>query len=245
DGTLKLIQTLDQRLESIESLGIKYAVIVPFNQNFATLSSLEFVQKILKETLKVESAVVGENFRFGKDREGDISQLIRFGKRFGFRVHEISSVEKNGRRVSSSLIRSMLEAGSIEEANQFLGRNYEIRGKVVKGMSRGKALGFPTANIKSENEIVPPGVFISEAIIDNKKYLSMTNVGHRPTFGPEELHVESYLLNLKNDIYGKKISLSFIKKMREERKFTSVDQLATQLRKDLKMTKSYFKLQRR
>ena len=237
---IKLIQTLDQRIESIENIGVHYIVITPFTSEFYSLSSLNFIQKILIETLNAKEVVIGENFRFGKDRKGDISSLNSLGKRYSLGVHEVLSVTLNGSIVSSSLIRDLLTEGKIKEANSLLGKKYEIKGQVIEGKKRGKKLGFPTANIKTENEIIPPGVYITETKIDNKIYASMTNIGYRPTFGPDELQVESYIINFSQNLYKKELRIYFIKKTRSEKKFTSPRALSAQLQKDLEITKAYF-----
>lgn len=239
---IRMIQTLDQRLEAIKRFGIQFALVTPFNTQLSNLSSRDFIKKILIRTLKAKEVVAGENFHFGKNREGDVSTLCTLGARFGLRVHEIPSVSINGRIVSSSLIRSLLLEGKIEEANTLLGKSYEIKGKVKKGKARGKTLGFPTANIESENEIIPLGVFISEVQINSKTYPSITNAGYRPTFGKDVMEVESYIINFNKNLYGKEITISLIKKIRDEIKFKKSEDLSSQLAKDLEQAKKYFSL---
>ncbi len=237
---VKMIQTLDQRVREIEKFGIEVLLVVPFDKKFSSLSGQDFIQKIMINTLKAREVIVGENFRFGKNREGDISLLRQSAARYNFRVHSIPPVVKDNLIVSSSLIRSSLQEGKIEIANNLLGRLYEIEGSVIKGKSRGKALGFPTANIETENEIIPPGVFISTALIDSKKFPSLTNVGNRPTFPHEETIIESFIMNLNKNLYGEKIRVNFIKKIRDEIKFKTPDDLSHQIKKDLEKAKDYF-----
>ena len=241
-GKVKMIQTLDQRLKAIEKFGIQAVLITPFNREFFNLSSDDFIQKILVNTLKTEEVVIGENFQFGKNREGNINTLRTLGSRLGFRVHEIPKVIKGGKTVSSSLIRSLLLEGKIEEANLLLGRYYEIEGKVIKGKDRGKILGFPTANIKTENEIIPLGVYISLVTINSNSYPSITNAGLRPTFGQEDMQIESYIIDFNQKLYGQEMVVKFIKKIREEIKFKSPQELSLQINKDLGQAKAYFKL---
>ena len=237
---IKMIQTLDQRVREIKKIGIKAVLIVPFDEKFSSLPGQDFIQKIVVNTLKAKVVIIGENFRFGKNREGDISLLRQSASRFNFQVYSIPPVVKDRMTVSSSLIRSSLQDGKIELANDLLGRLYEIEGKVIKGKSRGKALGFPTANIETENEIIPPGVFITTAWIDSKSFPSLTNVGNRPTFNPQETIIESYIINLNKNLYGEKIKINFIKKIRDEIKFKTPDDLSQQIKKDLEKAKDYF-----
>ncbi len=237
---VKMIQTLDQRLREIQKFGIDTVLVVPFDEKFSSLSGQDFIQKIVVNTLKAKEVIVGENFRFGKNREGDISLLQLSASRFNFRVHSIPAVVKDGMVVSSSLIRSSLQEGKIEIANDLLGRLYEIEGSVIKGKSRGKALGFPTANIATENEIIPPGVFITTSLIDSKSLPSLTNVGNRPTFHQEETIIESFIIDLNKNLYGEKIRVNFIKKIRDEMKFKTPGDLSQQIKKDLEKAKDYF-----
>jgi len=237
---VKMIQTLDQRVREIKKFGIETVLVVPFDEKFSSLSGQDFIQKIVVNTLKAKEVIVGENFRFGKNREGDISLLRQSASRFNFRVYSIPPVVKDGMVVSSSLIRSSLQEGNIETANNLLGRLYEIEGNVIKGKSRGKALGFPTANIETENEIIPPGVFITTAWIDSKSFPSLTNVGNRPTFHQKEIIIESFIINLNKNLYEEKIRVNFIKKLRNEMKFKTPDDLSQQIKKDLEKAKNYF-----
>jgi riboflavin kinase/FMN adenylyltransferase len=226
---IKMIQTLDQRVREIKKIGIKAVLIVPFDEKFSSLSGQDFIQKIVVNTLKAKVVIVGENFRFGKNREGDISLLQKSASRFNFQVYSIPPVVKDRMTVSSSLIRSSLQDGKIELANDLLGRLYEIEGKV-----------FPTANIETENEIIPPGVFITTAWINSKSFLSLTNVGNRPTFNQQETIIESFIINLNKNLYGEKIRVNFIKKIRNEMKFKTPDDLSQQIKKDLEKAKDYF-----
>jgi len=238
---VKMIQTLNQRLKAIERFHVHGVLITPFNKEFFSLSSDEFIQRIVVSALKAEEVVIGKNFRFGKNREGNINTFRALGAQLNFRVHKIPKVIKKGRTVSSSLIRSLLQAGKIEEANILLGRPYEIEGRVIKGKDRGKALGFPTANIQTENEIIPRGVYVSQALIDSRTYPSLTNAGLRPTFGQEDMQIESYIIDFDKKLYGEEIAIRFIKKIRDEIKFKSPEALSRQIQKDLRQAKAHFK----
>ncbi len=239
---IKMIQTLDQRVNEMKKFGIDTILIIPFDEKFSSLSSHDFVQKIVVDRLKAKAVIVGENFRFGKNREGDISLLFRLASGYNLKVHSIPPVTKEDMIVSSSLIRNFLKEGKIEKANVLLGRFYEVAGKVIKGKSRGKTLGFPTANIKTENEIIPHGVFISTTGIGPETFSSLTNVGRCPTFNQKETNIESYIINFNKDIYGKKIRIHFLKRIRDEIKFKNQAKLSKQIKKDFELAKSYFKL---
>lgn len=239
---IKMIQTLNQRLEEIKKFGIQAVLVIPFDKKFSHLSGQEFIQKILVNLLKVKVIIVGENFRFGKNREGDFSLLRSIGSRFDLQVFSLPSVDKNGMIVSSSLIRKFLQEGEIEKANVLLGRYYGIEGEVIKGKSRGKILGFPTANIQTRNDIVPPGVFVTNVAIGTRVFPSMTNIGHCPTFSQQKTNIESYIINFNKNIYGKKIRIHFIKKLREEIKFDNPEELSFQIKKDLDAAKDFFEI---
>lgn len=239
---IKMIQTLDQRLEEIKKFGIQSVLVISFDKKFSNFSGQEFIQKILVNLLRARVLIVGKNFRFGKNREGDTFLLRRLASRFNLQVFSLPSVNKGGMIVSSSLIRKFLQEGEIEKPNVLLGRTYVIEGEVIKGKSRGKILGFPTANIQTRNEIVPPGVFITNVTIGLKKIPSLTNIGHCPTFGQQETNIESYIINFSKNLYGKKISIHFIKKLREEIKFDTSEKLSQQIKKDIDTAKDYFNI---
>jgi riboflavin kinase/FMN adenylyltransferase len=237
---IDIIQTLSQRLKVIKKFGVQAVLVTPFNKTFSNLSSEAFIQKILVNTLKAKEVIVGENFLFGKNREGGVARLKQLGSQYGFTVHSLPPQKKKGRIVSSSLIRELLLEGKVEEANVFLGRFYQIEGKVIKGEERGIILGFPTANIQTANEILPQGVFISLAEINSQIYPSLTNVGKRPTFEDKGLVIESHLMDFSQKVYGRKIKLSFLKKIREEKSFPTPHALFFQIKKDLKAARAFF-----
>jgi len=238
---LKMIQTLDQRIREIRKFDIQALLIIPFDEQFASLTGQDFIQKVVLNTLKAKAVIVGKNFYFGKNREGDVSLLHSLSSKFNFRVCSIPAVIQNGETVSSSLIRNLLQEGKVEKANRLLGRSYEIEGEVVKGQSRGKALGFPTANIETENEIIPQGVFITKTRVGSTILPSMTNVGKQPTFDQKDLHIESFIIDFDRDLYGQHIGINFLKKIRDQKKFRTPEELARRLETDLQTTKAYFR----
>jgi len=241
-GQICMIQTLIQRLEYIDKFNVHTVVVIPFGKGFANLTSQEFIQKIVLNKLKAQEVIVGENFRFGKNREGSLSSLHRSAAKLNFEVKSISSLSKDGITVSSSHIRNLLKNGEIEKAGSLLGRPYEIKGEVIKGKSRGKQLGFPTANVQTDNEIIPQGVFITTVILDGKKLPSLTNIGKCPTFNQEESNIESYIINFKANLYGKQITIHFEKKIRDEIQFDTPKDLSRQMEKDLSQAQAFFKI---
>ncbi|MBC7361108.1 MAG: bifunctional riboflavin kinase/FAD synthetase [Candidatus Aminicenantes bacterium] len=242
---IKLIQTLEQRLEFFRKFGLDYCLILSLDSEMASLSGEDFVRLILKDTLQIKQVVVGENFRFGHRRHCGVHELKSYGKKYGFKVRALKPIKKDGHLVSSSLLRRLLEAGRVEEVWKLLGRPYQIQGQVVKGEGVGQKLGFPTANLKTENEILPPGVYISKVAYRNEVFPSVTNIGFRPTFGGEKLLVEAHLLDFSGRLYGKKLSLFLLKKIRPEKKFSSVEKLKEQIGKDIQLAREYFKQKRR
>lgn len=239
-GKIRLLQTETQKLERLSDLGVEMAFLVPFDRQFALLSSRTFYEKIVLSELRAGEIVVGGDFRFGKNREGSIRTLQELAADGPVKIHAIASVRVDGEVVSSSLIRRLLLAGDIIKANRFLGEPYEIRGEVVKGKAIGKGLGFPTANLKSSNEILPAGVFITLVGDGQKDYPSVTNIGTRPTFGHSSLQIETHALDVDIDFYGKQLQVRFLKKLRDEIHFDSAEALAAQIKSDIHTTRRFF-----
>ncbi len=239
-GRVAMIQTLSQRLAGFQAFGIDGALVVPFSRAFSLLPGEEFIKEIIIRRLAARVIVVGENFRFGRNRQGDIRDLQRFGQYMDFSVHPVSPVCRGGEAVSSSRIRNLLSAGEIVRANTLLGRPYEIEGRVIRGSCRGRALGIPTANMETVNEIVPPGVFVTRTELGGGVYSSLTNVGVRPTFGERKRQIESWLFDFDGQIYRRKIRLRFLKKIRDERKFDSSPDLVRQIQKDIRSARDFF-----
>ncbi len=238
---IKMIQTLEQRIEGFRLKGIDAALVAPFNDHFFRLEPEEFVADILVKWLKARAIVIGEDFRFGQARRGDAEFLRRAGKRYGFEVEAIPPVMMDGKIVSSSLIRGILEKGEVELASRYLGRAYEIDGLVGKGEARGRSLGIPTANIKPYNEILPPGVFITETMTLGRSFPSVTNIGLRPTFPQANPSIESHLLGFEGNLYGQAVRTKFYQKIREERKFASIEELREQVIRDIKEAAAFWR----
>jgi riboflavin kinase/FMN adenylyltransferase len=236
---ISMIQTTDQKIESIKKFQIDTLFIIHFDLHFAQVSATDFVVDILINTLHAKEIVVGDNFFFGKNREGNIDTLHTLCPSHGFRIFPIPSVLKNGEIVSSSKIRQYLEAGAIEKANILLGRPYRISGHVIKGRSKGRTLGFPTANIHTSNELLPLGVYLTRTEVKGKLFPSLTNIGTNPTFQQDKTHIETYLIGLDQDLYGEELEICFLKKLRNEIRFDSPEELKQQIELDLQHAKSY------
>jgi riboflavin kinase/FMN adenylyltransferase len=228
------ITTLEERFELIAETGIDTTVVVAFTRAFAAVEPEDFVRRVLVGALKAQDIVVGFNHRFGHGARGDAALLERLGGELGFRAHVVSPMTVDGVPVSSSEIRSALQRGDLPKAARLLGRAYSIHGEVVRGAGRGRTLGFPTANVRTARPLLlPPGVYACQVDVDSARYQAVINVGVRPTFGETELAVEAHLLDFSGDIYGRRIRIAFLRRLREERKFSSVEALRNQIALDV------------
>lgn len=234
---LKLIQTIAERSDRLEKTGLDYLIIHPFDKTFSRMSAFEFVRDILVNQLHVQKLVIGYDHHFGKNREGNIDQLREYAHMFEFEVEEIPALDIDEVSVSSTKIRQALSEGKIEKANSYLGYAFSIEGEVIKGNQIGKGLGFPTANLKINDplkQLPKSGAYIVESKIDNQTYLGMLNIGFRPTIDGRDISIEVYFENLDQDLYGQKIKLNFIRFLRDEKRFESLEKLKEQLAKDRK-----------
>ena len=236
-----MIQSLAQRLERFEEEGVEAVIVTPFDEKFSALSAEEFVLKVLSERLRAAEIVVGENFRFGRGREGGAALLRTLGPRYGLGVRVVAPALISGRVVSSSAVRLLLGRGRVKEAARFLGRPYEIRGGVVLGHSRGKELGFPTANLKADNEILPEGVFITRTSWGASFLPSLTSIGTNPTFRDGVLSVEIHILDFEQSLYGRILTVRFLEKIRPTRIFPDADFLAARMAADLARARALFR----
>lgn len=241
-GRIKLIQTLEQKLEKISKSGADAVYIQDFDDKLAGLPGKKFITDILLNILAARIIIVGENFRFGKNRSNDISSLRAIAAERGFKVFTTPSVIINGEMISSSFIRSLILNGEIQKANTLLGDDFTIKGRVIKGSSRGTKLGFPTANIKTENEILPPGIFITQTFLAGKTYRSVCNIGSNPTFGKNKIGLEAHILDFNKNLYEQDISLAFLKKIRDEIRFATTTELQAQIERDIKTAEDFFKI---
>ena len=231
---IAMIQTLAQRLDGFRSAGVQAVVLAPFTRAFAGLPEDDFIGRVLVGALGAREVIIGRDFRFGSGRRGGVRSLTAAGKKAGFGVHPVPPVCRGGRVVSSSRLRRLLAAGAVGEAAALLGRPYEITGRVVGGSERGRTMGFPTANLLPDNEIIPPGVFVTETLVGGQAHASVTNVGRRPTFGGGPLGVETFLLDFRGSLYRRRVGLRFIKRLRDERSFSGPGPLVDQIRRDVR-----------
>lgn len=237
---LKLINSLDEKINLLKSTGVDHVIIHPFTLEFANLSAEEFIKKYLVDILKVELLIIGYDHHFGKNREGGLQQLRELGKIYNFELEEIPKQEIDHNKISSTHIRKSLMAGEIEQANQFLGYSFQMKGSVVKGDGRGRLLGYPTANIVVEEQykLIPAqGVYAVSVQTSKGTYPAMLNIGHRPTFQGKDVSIEAHLFDFDDDLYHQTVSILFEKRLRDEMKFDSVQQLQDQLAKDKEAAK--------
>ena len=229
----KLLTSLDAKAELIEALGVAELVVIPFDERFAQQSPQDFIDHVLVERLRAERVSVGENFRFGHRAAGDPALLSADGR---FETRVVPLVEVDGEVVSSSHIRGLVLAGEVELAARFLGAPFELRGEVVEGDRRGRTLGFPTANIVPDEALVCPGHGVYAARADGA--CAAVSVGVRPTFGTgRAVLVEAYLIDRDTDLYGRRLAVQFIQRLRGERRFESADALVDQMRADVERTR--------
>lgn len=236
-----LLNTEAQKIELISMFKPDYLYITEFSTSFSAMEAEDFVKEILVDKLKIKVIYFSSGFAFGHQRKGNISLLKKLSSSYGFEVVEVKPIRMNGTMINSSAIRELIAEGKLEEAAQFLGRDYFIDGKVVPGDQRGRKLRYPTANIQSENELLPGnGVYLSELKLGKQIIKGLTNVGVRPTFQEGNRSVESYLFDFNQRIYGHEVRLFFLKKIREERKFEDSWQLSKQIEKDIGEARIFF-----
>ncbi len=239
---IRLLNTIDERISLLEKKGLDNLIIHPFDKAFSRLTAEEFVKEILVDQLNIEKIVIGYDHRFGRNRTANIDDLIEFGEKYNFEVEQISAQEIQEASVSSTKIRTALEEGNIALANQYLGYSYFLTGVVKEGKKLGRTIGFPTANLKIEEnyKLIPKeGVYIVESNLNGKKVYGMMNIGTNPTFDEGLLSIEIHFLDFDADLYNQKIQISILEYLRAEQKFESVALLKAQLNIDKNHTLQY------
>ncbi len=234
---IKLLQTFKQRLQVLESFGIKHLFVIRFNREFAKLTHPVFVKKILARLINPQVIVIGKDFRFGKDTIGNASRLSTLAAGFGIKVITLAPYKKDGYKMSSSLIRRLLKSGKIGKANKFLGRPFSIEGKVIPGKKLGRKLGFPTLNISYDKSmILPIGIFSGRLLFKGKKYKAAVFIGFKSTLKLKlkKPVLEVNVLNFKRSLYGEKVEVFLLKKIRSERKFDTIESLRKAIKEDIK-----------
>jgi riboflavin kinase/FMN adenylyltransferase len=237
-----LLQTFDQKVEAFGLLGVEQTIVVRFTREFAGVRAREFLRDVVWERLHAKEVYLGRGFAFGRGREGDIEMLRRVSRELGFTADEVPEVRLRGQRISSSRIRELLSAGRVNLARRMLGRPYGVEGRVVRGAERGRQIGFPTANLQPHNRVIPRGgVYVTATLIEGAWRRSVTNVGTRPTFEKEaEPSIETFVMNWGGDLYGDVVRVRFLHRLRDERRFASVEELKRQIAVDAARARKYF-----
>ena len=237
----KRILTPKLKQEILGASGLDELVVIGFTLEFSRIEPREFVEDILVGRLRVKELVLGANFRFGRRRSGDLDSLRAFGHKHGFVVHEVDDSIHRGEMISSSRIRVTLAGGQVDEAAAMLGRPYFFEGRVIGGAGRGRLMGFPTANLEVDGDVlVGDGVYVTDALVNGRVHQGMTHVGRRPTFGIEERSVETHLFEFDRDVYGSTLRLFFHERIRGTVRFTSAGELESQLHRDREHARRFF-----
>ncbi|MCF8024106.1 MAG: bifunctional riboflavin kinase/FAD synthetase [Desulfobacteraceae bacterium] len=239
NGSPPLITVFEQKIELIGQMGIDVLICIPFDQSFASVTAHEFLENILLDKIGMKAMVIGRDYTFGKNRKGTVSFLQQYAEKYGFAIvvpDWIPVSSDNRERISSTHIREIIEAGRVADAKSLLGRDYQIRGEVCTGRDRGgRKLGFPTANIRIQDELCPKtGVYAVVVQTNQRFYKGVANIGYSPTFEDHLFTVEVHLLDFSGDLYGEKIRVNFIDRIRDEKKFNNINELSGQIRADIK-----------
>lgn len=240
NSKIKILSSNEEKIKALESLGVDIVYLIDFNEDLMKFSGEEFIENILYKKMNVKYVTVGFDYRFGHKAQSTSKDLYSIGQEYGIEANIIDAIYVDGELISSSMIRSLLSEGRVEEANSYLGRPYRIAGRVIHGKNRGHKLGFPTANLeKLEAYVVPKiGVYYTKAYIEEVAYESLTNIGYNPTFDDDQLTIETFILDFDRDIYGQLIKVDFIDYLREDIKFTSVEDLVLQMKNDVENIKN-------
>ena len=235
ESNLKLIDTLEEKQNLLSELGIDNLIIQPFSKEFSKLTAIEFTRDVLVSELGISALMIGYDHRFGKNREAAVEDLIRYGESYNFKVTVIPAQDISSITVSSTKIRDAIKISNFKKVNQFLGRPYELNGKVIKGNGVGRTIKYPTANIEIKEiyKLIPPkGVYLVKIYLGENEFSGMMNIGNRPTINGLNQTIEVYIFDFDKDIYGKNLKVCFLKKIRKEKKFDSLPSLKSQLKKD-------------
>jgi riboflavin kinase/FMN adenylyltransferase len=246
NGHPPLITLYEQKVELINKSGIDVLLVVPFSKEFAAITAKEYILDILLKRIGARVIVVGEDYTFGKNREGNLNLLRSYAEALDIQVVVVDWIpiaNQGGSRISSTRIRQLVMDGKVRDAQKLLGRHYQIKGEVVTGRDRGgKLLGFPTANINLHDELCPkPGVYAVTVESMERSYQGVANIGYSPTFDDHEFTVEVHILDFDNDIYGQEIRVNFIQRIRDEIKFSNIDELSDQITKDVLIARDMLK----
>ncbi|MAO36350.1 MAG: riboflavin biosynthesis protein RibF [Zunongwangia sp.] len=244
ESGIKLINTIEERTDILEQSGIDHLVIHPFTMQFSRLTAREFVKEILVEKLRAKKVIIGYDHRFGRNRTANINDLKKFGEEFDFEVEEITRQDIEEVAVSSTKIRTALEEGRVEKANNYLRHPFSLKGEVVKGRGLGKEFNYPTANINiaEDYKLIPKnGVYVVRSVIEGETYFGMMSIGTNPTVGGTSRTIESFFFKLDKDLYGKRLKIDLLIRIRDEKKFNSVEELKLAMKQDETFSKQYIK----
>ena len=244
DASIKLINTIEERALLLKKTGLDYLIIHPFSKEFSRMTALEFVRNILVNKLNVSKLIIGYDHHFGKNREGNIVQLTEYSHLYDFKVEEIPAQDIDDVSVSSTKIRKALAEGNLKTANNYLGYNFSIHGKVVNGKQLGGKIGFPTANIyvKESYKLIPKtGVYVVKATIDNNITFGMMNIGNRPTVNGTYQTIEVHFFDFNQNLYNQNLTIELLYFLRDEERFNSIETLVLQLKKDEENARDYIK----
>lgn len=242
ESGIELINTIEERVQLLEDTGIDHLVIHPFTIQFSRLTAQEFVRDILVHKLRAKKIIIGYDHRFGRNRTANIEDLKRFGEEYGFEVEEISKQEVEEVAVSSTKIRNALAEGEVEKANTYLTHPFMLSGTIVRGRGIGKDLGFPTANLQLEEDykLIPKnGVYVVSARINGILKYGMMNIGTNPTVGGKEKTIETNFFEVNQDLYDQKLQIRLLKRIRDEKKFASVEELKKAMQQDRTFSENY------
>ena len=242
NSDIKLINTLSEKKQLLEDIGLDYFVVEPFTYEFSRLSALEYVRDILVTQLKAKKIIIGYDHRFGRNRNADIQDLKKYGEQFGFEVEEISAQQLDEVSVSSTKIRKALAQGDIHTANTYLGYAFTIEGVVTKGKALGRTIGYPTANlhVPQTYKLIPKnGVYVVKALVNNTLTYGITSIGTNPTVGGTAKSIETFFLDTNTDLYGKELQLHFLQHIREEATFKDLESLKQAIQKDEAFARDY------
>lgn len=241
---LKLINTIQERKQILENTGIDNLIVYPFTKDFSRLSAQEYIEEVLVKKLNAKRVIIGYDHHFGRNRTADIHALRRFGKQYGFEVEEIPKQDIENVGVSSTKIRHALEEGNLEKANRYLGQPFMLSGVIVHGKQLGQKLGFPTANLQIEEDykLIPKGgVYVVKSEIKGEPYYGMMNIGTNPTVGGKTQRIETHFFNWQGDLYGQKLSIQLLKRIRDEQRFSNTAELIKAMEKDQEFSNTFIK----
>ena len=234
--------TIYKKIEILKDLNVDYMILLRFNDSLISMSSKDFIEEILIKKLNISSLTVGHDFKFGKNQSGSVSDLQDYAHKGSFTLNVEEKHSIAGERISSSSIRDYIMQNNFEKASKMLGRPYTVSGKIIHGDKRGRTIGFPTANIKLEPNILLSGVYAVSTLFKKKKYYGVANIGYKPTFDGQKYLFEANIFDFSQDLYGQRLEFDIISKIRETKKFSGVEELKKYINLDVKSAKEIFKL---